>query len=836
MARNNTTNGREILRISCDGYLKLDPPTNLFNYYLKNYILYCSDMLKDAYIKDKSHKEIWNNEGHIKMLRNKDFVNVDTNGLSINVYLPIEFLYEHTPHELRKWLNFVFKHSKIRETYDAFKVTKCIKEFTSVVKKFRDAAFGENWYYLADLDTCFGYNTQSKLSDVKNDIVEWAAKKDLKRDTSEEEYVNNLKIELRKLFKEKRVINDVPLGDFLNNSNYWVVSGSSNGVKTMVYDTIRREEVKSKGVKAAIFVEENAQQLLKRVHESRNSESFSPSVKIEIGFKNRLILACGNIDYIQMTYISHHIEKLLKGNPHSTLFNDNQWKVKNYADNFELLNNTKNIFMPFDAAGFDKYVSLSEIGACFDVIEEQIHKHYKYSIVGDDLSTCIKNIKDSMKNGWSVKFENGEIDWLGGLPSGLRWTALLGTLINIARAKYIEGRVSKQLGRSAILKKVVGQGDDDDFVFDSWLAGYLQFEYYSKLSIKAHYGKNFLDDRYTEYLKKLADTKNKTVTSYPTRKITSLFFISPEKSKLPDESFDNINFGIFDTIRRRGYRIDDKYFENKNFKALEYIPRTIGGFGSKLHNYGTKGHKIYRRILEQKRFIVNKIKKRTPLDNMFKKINAVTEHLKFDRHVFKIRILEGFGARLAPQNNISSVKKELLRETNKLNLYTFSEILDMLSFSKDLAWKQPFLKQEFAYLPLKEIIATMSFDEMLNTLREFCDPLSLNSIEYVLNKNKLDVAKLKISNIIKPRYEYKVPYSKYYSDEFMSAIFSDTLNKMTLNTIIFQDNNIYDDDLFFRNLFIKFELSMFEIFNNDINRKDNLLIKLFSNLSINSYN
>lgn len=839
IARCSTPGCRDILRISSEDYLKLDPPAKLFNNYIHDYTLFCKNMLKDSFIKHKTHKELWNHEGHLKMLRNKNFRNTDTMGLSINVYLPIEFLLEYTPVELVKWLHFVFKHSRIRECYDAFKVTKCIKEFTSIVKKFRDTVFGDNWYFLADLDTCFGYNTQSKLSDVKDDIVEWAEYKKITRDVSEDEYIEGLKIELRQLFKEKRNINDIPFDNFIENSNYWVVSGSSNGIKSVVYDTTSKEEVMSKAVKAALFVEENQKALIKKVKNTVKSESFSPSVKIEIGFKNRLILACGNIEYIQMTYISHHIEKLLKTNQHSTLFNDNLWKIKSYAQNFEKINNTENIFMPFDAAGFDKYVTLTEIDGCFQVIKEQIDKHYKHSIAYDDLSSCINNLIESLRIGWKVKFGEGSIKWLGGLPSGLRWTALLGTLINIARAKYIEKRVCKLLNRSFTLKKIVGQGDDDDFIFDSWLAGFMQFNFYGKLGIKAHFGKNFLDNRYTEYLKKLSDSKTKTVTSYPTRKITSLFFISPEKSKLPDESFDNINFGIYDTIRRRGYNIDDKYFENKNFKALEYIPRTLGGFGSKIHNYGNKQHKVQRRILEQRRFILKTVKKGTPLFNFLKKIQLITTRYQYDRKIFLTRILEGFGARLAPTTNISRVIKEQIPESNPLELLTFEKVLDMLIIARDLSWNQPRLKQEFAFLPLKEIIATMRFDEMLSTLREFCDPVSLNAIEYVLNKFDRSVAKLKISNIIKPKYEFKTPYSKYYSDEFMSAVFGDTLLKMTLNNIIYSDNDIMDNDLSFRNQFLKFELSMFDIFNNfkDNNqRRDNLLINLFLNISINSYN
>lgn len=836
LARSSTHEAREIMRLSSPDYVLLDPPNTLIQKYLNDYFIFCENMLNDSYIKDKNHKDIWNHKGHLTMLRNKRFIDLDTEGLAINVFLGLRFLYDFTPGYLIKWIDLVVKHSRIRENFDAFKVTKCLKEFTSVVKKFRDSVFGEEWFYLADLDTCFGYNTQSKLSDVKEDIVSWAEYKDLKRDVSEEQYISGIKQELRKLFKEKRILNDIKLDDFLENSNYWVVSGSSNGVKTMVYDTISDELVRSKGVKAAIYINSVKKNILNQVKKKTKAEDFSPSVKIEIGFKNRLILACGNIEYIQMTYISHHLEKLLKGNPHSTLFNDNVWKVTNYVSNFNELWGTKNIFMPFDAAGFDKYVTLSEIMACFEVFEEQINKHFKHSIAKEDLSICISNLIESLKKGWNVKYENSSIKWEGGLPSGLRWTALLGTLINIARAKYIENKLMKELGVSAVLKKVVGQGDDDDFVFNSWFLGFKQFEYYKKLDIKAHYGKNFLDDRYTEYLKKVVDIKTKSVFSYPTRKITSLFFISPEKSKLPEESYDTINFGIYDIIRKRGYNIDSQYFENTNFIRLQYIPKTIGGFGSKLHNYGNKDHKVFRRVLTQRRYKVLKPDKGTLFRSFLNKVLSITADLNYSRDIFLERMFETFGARLAPKSNITNVKKELLRESNPLKLLSFSELLDLLFASRELNWKRPFLKKEYAFLPLKEIIATMNFNDLLIALRKYCDPVSLNSVEFVLNKYDLQVAKLKVSNILEPRYEYKTPYSMFYSDEFMSALFSETLNRMTLNTIIFSDNDLMSDDLSFRNHFIRFELSMFKIFNDEKQRLDKLLLQLFFGFEINKYN
>lgn len=836
IARSNAPISRDILRMSSERYRLLDPPKSLFNNYLLNYIDFCKDTLKHAYEKDLTHKQIWNHDGHIKMLRNKGFISVDTHGLSINVYLPLKFLFDHTPYELKKWLKFVVKHSKIKENYNAFKVTKCLKEFTSVVKKFRDSIFGENWHFLADLDTCFGYNTQSKLADVKQDIVDWAEYKNIKRCVSEETYINGLKKHIDGLFKEYRVLNDVFLNDFIVDSKYWVVAGSSNGIKTEVFDNTKQVMEKSKAVKAAIYVGANTKNLIHSIRTKNKAEPFSPNVKIEIGFKNRLILACGNIEYIQMTYVSHHIEKLLKKNIHSTLFNDNLWKIKNYVDNLNRIGVSSNIYMPFDAAGFDKYVTLTEIQACFSVFEKQIRKHYIHSEVFEDLSICMHNIKSSLDNGWQVKYDAGLINWKGGLPSGLRWTALLGTLINIGRAKYIEEQISKEISIVGFLKKLVGQGDDDDFVVNSWLTGFLIFEYYNKLGIKAHYGKNFLDDRYSEFLKKVIDSKTKTVYSYPTRKITSLFFISPEKSKLPDESYDTINFGVYDTIRRRGYNIGSEFFENTNFLTLQYIPKVLGGFGSKLHNFGNRGHSATRRILRQNRFTLKRLTKNTPLYIYMKKVLSITDKLQFDRHAFLKTIFESFGARLAPYSNISLVVKENIHSHNPLNLLSFGEVLDLLLLGKRLAWQVPRLKKEYAFLPLTELIRTMHFDEMLKTLREFCDPISLNSIEYVLNKYPLDKAKLKVSNILHPKYEFKPCYSANYSDEFMSALFGDALKKLTLNEIIMNDNDSFKNDLSFRNVFVRFEISMFVIFNNLKTNNDKIFIKLFNDFEINKFN
>ena len=144
---------------------------------------------------------------------------------------------------------------------------------------------------------------------------------------------------------------------------------------------------------------------------------------------------------------------------------------------------------------------------------------------------------------WSVKLYSGKIiDWEYGLPSGIRWTALFGTLTNVARAYLVERELSYITSDQNAVMKIVGQGDDDDIVLRSNLYGSLFFEILLSFGVTANHAKNFMSTKETEFLKNIVFEN--TVMGYPARKICGMVFISPEKKSTGDELFEVIDWSI----------------------------------------------------------------------------------------------------------------------------------------------------------------------------------------------------------------------------------------------------------------------------------------------------
>jgi len=142
------------------------------------------------------------------------------------------------------------------------------------------------------------------------------------------------------------------------------------------------------------------------------------------------------------------------------------------------------------------------------------------------------------------------VKWVNGVPSGLRWTTLIDSLVNYLRSKIISEYVNRKW-RATSLLEIRCAGDDDDFTCSSWFLGYLVFKTYELFSIPVHSSKNFISNDCTEFLKNLVLKEGKMV-GYKARKVANLFFISPEKQLKPEGTYDEINYSVWDQCVREG--------------------------------------------------------------------------------------------------------------------------------------------------------------------------------------------------------------------------------------------------------------------------------------------
>lgn len=397
-----------------------------------------------------------------------------------------------------------------------------IDNITVFAKKRRER-WSKGWFYFVDLTSLTGFNNKTRLSDVTPKLLEWLEPKKKKGFGIIPNYIQLFKAKLYKsLFEHinsKSKINYVEkFNDWVSNENNWATKGASAGVKAHYTDGGLTPPLK-----AAITVTYNLVEM-RELFFSTEKEIFKPNVKIEAGQKDRVIIAAGNSLYIKMAYVSSWLEKSLSGYKHSTLFMNNKDKIELvYRNKIELIKQANNIFLPLDAKAFDQNVTNDELVACFDVIEDLL-KHFHPT---DDLLMAIKLIKKQWQNLY-ILIDDQELKWSDGLPSGVRWTALLGTFVNIARFFVIADYLEEKLGKGIDRINFFAQGDDDDIVTKSYTHAFCLFKLYGLFNIPVNIKKNFIADNTTEFLRKFTVVTPKFATlGYLARGILKSTFMDP---------------------------------------------------------------------------------------------------------------------------------------------------------------------------------------------------------------------------------------------------------------------------------------------------------------------
>jgi hypothetical protein len=153
----------------------------------------------------------------------------------------------------------------------------------------------------------------------------------------------------------------------------------------------------------------------------------------------------------------------------------------------------------------------------------------------DELLRTLKGIKFCMIDNVSyvsINVPNKEpilIKWEKGLLSGLRWTALMGTVYNYAILYVARRFLSEILGVHDRIRRVVAQGDDDDIEVCGAQVAVGLIKAYEEIKIPVNTKKFFIDTERHEYLRKvgIVDNLGARVTGYPARAVNSLLWRNP---------------------------------------------------------------------------------------------------------------------------------------------------------------------------------------------------------------------------------------------------------------------------------------------------------------------
>lgn len=405
-----------------------------------------------------------------------------------------------------------------------------MKEITALAKTGQDK-FHLKWKYFVDWDQLCGYNIHSSditSSEVVSKVLDWGTKPTLDRSKILVDYAKKLRdVMWTMMMENKPFVGEFPTFEtWLNNPDNWVTSGSSRGVSSTV-NTPEGVLVQSAKNKTAVAVERSIEQVKHDLFNPAIVENAYPSIKIELGGRNRIIVMMGFILNTRLAYPMDWIAKCMSMNTSIQLYASNETKLKWLIERSADLR--IRISLPIDDQDYDQNVSRDEMDAFIDTIAIYI-RNFALPSYKHDMLTLWLLAKEQL---WAtpIVINGKEIapNWKKGMPSGIKYTALGDSFINVARQRLVANEINKSLYNHVMIDKLVGWGDDADQQHANWLTPLLTLVWFERLGYKPHPAKNFISTECTEWLRRVIE-KRKTA-GYPARGIVKMMLRNPQSGQ-----------------------------------------------------------------------------------------------------------------------------------------------------------------------------------------------------------------------------------------------------------------------------------------------------------------
>lgn len=435
------------------------------------------------------------------------------------------------------------EHLKLRSIIESVFLVKTIsfeiwlsafKRFSISVKKSSD--FVDKFWYFTDLELLVGFNLDGGLSH-DDKVVKVAAWCDGEISRNENRLYYNVFSNMLKerLMSIKPNLRPTTIDDYLLNVDSWMTDGSARGFRVPI--EYEGKVLKSQSKKQAIAQGMNLVELKSiMMNESNFNNTYSATEKIEPGRKGRLIISAPVGQQLRMSYVEKNLGDLIKRafpeinflkNSRNQLFNANVLTVESGSSSLK-----NKVFFPADATSFDQFVSRGEIDSCLNVLHEMIDMFVSTNLLPKDVSEVMQLIKDNFFDIPVLVSQIPTLTWQHGLPSGVKWTALLGSLINIVRYLTIveipDGTPFSKIKTDFITV----QGDDMAIILSRLVDSMRILVQYERFNIPIHFLKNYISYTSIEFLRKVHYAGKQL--AYPARLITKLCFRLPENSGSKD--------------------------------------------------------------------------------------------------------------------------------------------------------------------------------------------------------------------------------------------------------------------------------------------------------------
>ncbi|QBL75907.1 putative non-structural polyprotein [Solenopsis midden virus] len=382
-----------------------------------------------------------------------------------------------------------------------------------------------HWRYFTYWDMGYGYLGHTTKEDMYEQSKTWLGRKTHLGKIMEDKnynYISMLKTEVRRLMDEEwDMPSDVPTVDEWVSSGVWMRGHAGTGKPGIVkLDGKEKKTRKMKGVEGANFSDEEIKEMLT----IPVRETFYVMQKSESG-KIRPVVKTGNRINRMMDYLSEVWEKGMYGSRISTLFAGRKGNEEVDMELVELTRDTSWYKVPLDQGNFDWKQSKESVLAILDEVWDYIIK--KVPNINPEIVAIWKCLRECIfERGAFVKCEGAEkFEWLNGLPSGWRWTALLDTFLNVCSFRVIKRIVEGRINRRFAIRGFHAQGDDVIFAVTNVQEAQYIIDTYRKIGYEVHPMKTYISKTRSEFLRR--SYENIGVTGYTARTLLSIRFRNP---------------------------------------------------------------------------------------------------------------------------------------------------------------------------------------------------------------------------------------------------------------------------------------------------------------------
>nr|CAF1136124.1 7734 [Bactrocera jarvisi toti-like virus 1] len=391
----------------------------------------------------------------------------------------------------------------------------------SAILKLGGKYIHEDWRWGVHWEMFYGYTPYRGVEHMLDEVEQWLVfRRILGGELEEAEYLKMMSEETLRLCREEWHLPKKCLGiEEWVATGEWMRGRSGDGVRNEVQINGKKMKTRRmKSVDAVFRSDRDMGRSLRRI----TDETFQVMEKSE-GAKVRPVVKTGSEMFRKMDFLSQWVEDGFGQSKLSTLFGG----VENQEDiDSELMASAENSALwkvPLDQSNFDWHQNRLSV----EVVVATLGIALSKQVDNPDFHCVWETMWDSLfSREVRVVAGSAKYEWGNGLPSGLRWTALLDTILNITSFRVAVRLASGALKREIPIHCHKSQGDDIAFSSANLEDVKYIIHIYNRLGYEAHPAKTFYSRYRTEFLRKSYEN-GLGITGYICRSLLSIRFRNP---------------------------------------------------------------------------------------------------------------------------------------------------------------------------------------------------------------------------------------------------------------------------------------------------------------------